>query len=154
MTSAANSPPGGGRVAWHCACFNTRRAARAVTRFYDSVLAPAGVTATQFTLLGALSVTGAAAISRLADALALDRTTLTRNLALLERDGLIVSAPGADRRARIVSLTGAGEDAVARALPYWREAQRRIVGHFGDERWRGLGADLSELAALAAQPEN
>ncbi len=150
MVSVAKSTPtGAGRITWQCACFNIRKAAREVTRFYDEMLAPSGIKATQFTMLGAVSISGAARMSELSDMLALDKTTLTRNLKPLEADGLIAIAAGADRRERIVSLTGAGTAALERALPNWREAQRRVAEDLGEARWHRLVADLSELESLA-----
>jgi DNA-binding MarR family transcriptional regulator len=152
MASGARSTAAGaGRITWQCGCFNTRKAARAVTRFYDAMLAPSGLKATQLTMLGAVSISGPARMSELAHMLALDKTTLTRNLRLLEADGLIAIAAGADRRARVVSLTRAGADAVERALPRWREAQRRMVEHLGEARWRRLVDDLAELEHLVFQ---
>ncbi len=149
MNSASKSAQAGsGRITWQCACFNTRKASRAVTRFYDEILAPSGLKATQLTMLGAISISGPTRMSELADMLALDKTTLTRNLKLLEAGGLITVAAGADRRVRIVSLTRAGADAVDRALPRWREAQRRMTEHLGEARWRRLVADLAEIDAL------
>ncbi len=138
----------GGRITWQCACFNTRKAARAVTRFYDDMVAPSGLKATQLTMLGAISISGPTRMSELAEMLALDKTTVTRNLKLLEAGGLIAIAAGADRRVRVVALTGAGTDALEHALPRWREAQRRIVEHLGEARWRRLVADLAEIDAL------
>ncbi len=137
-----------GRITWQCACFNTRKAARAVTRFYDDMLAPSGLKATQLTMLGAISISGPTRMSELADMLALDKTTLTRNLKLLEAGGLIAIAAGADRRERVVTLSRAGADAVDRARPRWREAQRRMIEHLGEARWRRLLADLAEIDAL------
>ncbi len=148
VSTAKSAHSAAGRITWQCACFNTRKAARAVTRFYDDMLAPSGLKATQLTMLGAISISGPTRMSELADMLALDKTTLTRNLTLLEAGGLIAIAAGADRRVRVVALTRAGADAVDRALPRWREAQRRIVEHLGEVRWRRLVADLAEIDAL------
>jgi DNA-binding MarR family transcriptional regulator len=149
MDSTSNSAQAGaGRVTWQCACFNTRKAARAVTKFYDDILASSGLKSTQLTMLGAISISGPTRMSELADMLALDKTTLTRNLKLLEADGLIEVAAGDDRRVRIVALTQAGTDALALALPFWREAQRRVVEHLGEARWRGLFDDLAKIEAL------
>ena len=148
VSNTKSSPATAGRITWQCACFNTRKAARAVTRFYDDMLEPSGLKATQLTMLGAISISGPARMSDLADMLALDKTTLTRNLKLMEAGGLIAMAQGADRRARIVSLTRAGADALERALPLWREAQRRAVEHLGEARWRRLVADLADLEGL------
>ncbi len=148
-TPSKSAQTGGGRITWQCACFNARRAARAVTRFYDDILAPSGLKATQLTMLGAISISGTARMSELADLLALDKTTLTRNLKLLEAAGLIAITAGVDRRVRVVAPTDAGTDALDSALPLWREAQRRMVEHLGEARWRRLVGDLDEIDALS-----
>jgi DNA-binding MarR family transcriptional regulator len=138
------------RIAWHCTCFNVRRAARAVTQFYDDIMAPSGIKATQFTMLGAVGMMGPASVTRLAEHLALDRTTLTRNLKVLEQQGLIRTGSGEDRRERVVSLTAEGEAAIERATPVWREAQERLAAQFGEARWRNMIEDMNDLGAVAA----
>ena len=136
------------RIAWHCTCFNVRRAARTVTDFYDEFMAPSGVKATQFTMLGAVALTGPASVTRLAERLALDRTTLTRNLKVLAEQGMISISAGEDRRERVVELTGEGQAAIDRATPVWQAAQAALVEKFGEERWRRMIEDMSELGAL------
>jgi DNA-binding MarR family transcriptional regulator len=124
-----------------------------VTDYYDRALRPSGVTATQVSLLGAIAMTGPAPIQRLAEALDLDHTTLTRNLKLLDAAGWIAVRPGADRRERMIALSPAGESVLARALPYWQAAQRRIQERFGPDRWRRLLDDLGELSALGGDSD-
>lgn len=143
-----SSPAAPGRVTWQCACFNVRKAARAVTRFYDEALAPSGLKATQLTVLGAISISGSATMSALADMLSLDKTTLTRNIKLLEKAGLILAASGDDRRERIVSLSEAGDTALQRALPLWREAQRRLAEHVGHDDWHRVLDIMSRFDEL------
>ena len=138
------------KIAWHCTCFNVRRAARAVTQFYDDIMAPSGIKATQFTMLGAVGMMGPASVTRLAEHLALDRTTLTRNLKVLEQQGLIRTGPGKDRRERVVSLTADGEAAIERATPVWREAQEQLAVQFGEARWRNMIEDMNDLGAVSA----
>lgn len=138
------------RVAWHCTCFNVRRAARAVTQYYDDIMAPSGIKSTQFTMLGAVSMMGPASVTRLAEHLALDRTTLTRNLKVLADQGLIEISAGEDRRERVASLTAEGAAAIERATPVWREAQERLTAELGDARWRNLIEDMNDLGALSA----
>jgi DNA-binding MarR family transcriptional regulator len=132
-----------------CACFAIRRASRAVTQLYDEVLQPSRLRVTQFTVLVALSLAGPVPITRLGDRLVMDRTTLTRNLRPLQKQGWIATAPGEDGRVRVVTLTTQGERALAKALPLWRQAQARIVGRLGAGRLARLQGDLSELVALA-----
>lgn len=133
-----------------CTCFNLRKAARAVTQLYDEILRPAGLRTTQFSLLAVLGLHAPRALSigELAQATVMDRTTLTRNLELLEREGLVRIRPGADARVREVSLTTAARDRLRTAFPLWERAQTRMTRRLGAARSRRLLADLG--AAIAA----
>jgi DNA-binding MarR family transcriptional regulator len=137
-------------VASDCSASKLRRASREMSRFYDEILEPSGLRGTQFSLLVALSLTGGAPLLRLAEELNLDRSTMTRNLAPLERDGLITSVPGPDRRVRLVTLTERGRRALATALPLWERAQRRVLHALGARHLRELDAVLRATADLQA----
>ncbi len=131
-----------------CACFNLRKAARAVTQLFDDTLQPSGLRGTQFPILAVVSLAGPETIGRLAERLVMDRTTLTRDLKPLEREGLVEIVPGEDRRTRTVTLTKRGHEALGRALPLWKKAQARIVEDLGEERLRSLLADLSHTVSV------
>ena len=133
-----------------CACFNVRKAARAVTQLYDDILRPSGLRITQFSLLTVIHLTGTGNITDLAEAAVMDRTTLTRNLKLLADAGLITIREGDDARVREVSLTAAGRARLGAALPYWEKAQRRMTEAMGPARLERLLADLS-VAVAAGQ---
>jgi DNA-binding MarR family transcriptional regulator len=128
-----------------CAAANVRRASRGVTKFYGQFMAATGLEPTQYSLLVACSLSGGATVSRLAEFFLMDRSALARNLAIMEKRGLVKVKPGEDRRTRKVSLTPFGEATLANAMPLWREAQEAIEQRFGAERLQGL---LSELRAL------
>ena len=136
-------------VAAGCACRNLRRTARAVTQLYDKTLRPSGLRITQFTLLVAVGLSEPVPITRLADALDLDRTTLARDLKPLTEQGLVQIAAGEDRRMRVVRLTSQGRQAVGRAYPLWQRTQARIVEGSGPDRWQAVASGLEEVAALA-----
>ncbi len=142
----------GGRVsrdALGCICGRLRMAARAVTQAYDAALEPSGLKITQFALLAALHRLGPMAVGALAREMVMDRTTLTRNLRPLEARGLVAAAPDdGDRRARILALTDAGEEAFAKALPLWRAVQTRTRARLGPYHAARLLAELD--AAIAA----
>lgn len=107
-----------------CQCLEARRKAHHLTRLYDEALRPFGLTVNQFSLLATLIVAGPQPVTSLAAHLGIDRTTLTRNLALGERDGLIETvADRKDRRVRLVAITQAGLARARQALPAWRAAQ-------------------------------
>jgi DNA-binding MarR family transcriptional regulator len=136
-------------IATDCACRNLRRTARAVTQLYDDTLRPSGLRITQFTLLVAVALSEPVPITRLADALDLDRTTLARDLKPLTERGLLEITTGEDKRTRMVRLTAQGREATTRAYPLWQQAQARIVQGSGPDRWQAVAGGLEEVAALA-----
>ena len=135
-------------VANVCACRKMREASRKITRMYDEFLRPAGIKTTQFTMLAVVARMDAATLTELAKILGLDRTTLSRNLRPLERDGLIeVSAEGY-RRARSVNITNEGIAAMEKALPLWRSAQKSLKRRLGDDTWARIQMELTEVGQL------
>lgn len=109
-----------------CACLHVRQASRAVTQFYDEALRPVGLRSTQFILLAALRLVGPVSITVLAEELVMDRTTVSRNIDLLEDEGWVARSRGQDARVREVRLTGAGDRKLERAYPRWKEAQEKV----------------------------
>jgi DNA-binding MarR family transcriptional regulator len=136
-----------------CACFNVRRAARAVTQLSDRELAPSGLRATQVTLLVALARAGAIPFTRLAAVLGMDRTTLTRNLAPLERDGLVTLRPGPDRRVKLATITAKGREVLEQAIPLWRRAQRQITQRIGAGQWDAIRRQLQRITELSGDAD-
>lgn len=129
-----------------CACFNLRRAARAVTQHFNTAFAGTGVTATQFIALAVLRALGPTPVAQLADAIVVEPSTLSRNLSVLVKNGLVTLVAGKDRRQRAVSLTRAGRDALTRAYPIWVEAQRQIEASFADGEFRGALSQVRKMA--------
>ena len=115
-----------------------------MTQRYDEFLRPVNLRATQFSLLAVMAQAGTLGISQLADMAVMDRTTLKRNLELLERDGLVRIRPGADARVREVSLTPAARKRLAAAIPLWEQAQAHVTGRMGPAR---AGRFLTDLGA-------
>jgi DNA-binding MarR family transcriptional regulator len=114
-----------------CYCASLRQAGRAISGRYDAALAASGLTVTHFTLLTALKERPEARVSDLVDALAMDQTTLSRTLKLMEAEGLIARRSGEDRREVRWVLTSAGRGRLKRAEPHWQAAQeeiRRLLG--------------------------
>jgi DNA-binding MarR family transcriptional regulator len=135
--------------ATRCACFSLRKAARAVTQRYDDALRPAGLRTTQFSLLALLRLAGPAPLTRLAEEAVMDRTTLGRNLKVLQRDGLVRVLPGEDARVREVEITRKGVTKLEETFPYWQRAQRSMARSLGARRMDRMVADLSSAVAAA-----
>jgi DNA-binding MarR family transcriptional regulator len=137
------------KVAETCTASHLRRASRAVSNAFDETLRPLGLRASQLDVLVALALAGEVSVTKLAEILALDRTTLTRNLGPLERRGLVASAAAADRRNRLLGLTDGGRGLLARALPSWQRAQALVVRDLGEARWKGLLRALEATTSAA-----
>src|SRR5467141_2434919 len=137
-----------------CASFNFRRAARAVTRFYDQAFEDFGIRSTQFTILIGVAKTQPTSISALADLLVIDRTTLTRSLRLLKRQGLLAISDRSTKRQRFLSLTLKGEQTLAGSLPAWRKAHNRFVESMGAEYWDHFRGELEKLSHVALALEH
>jgi DNA-binding MarR family transcriptional regulator len=132
-------------------CANLRRATRALTQRYDEVLRPLGLTITQFTILQALSFTGEITQGRLGEILAMDSTTLTRTLEVMNKQGWIVKNYGTDRRERRLRLTRTGKSELNRAVPYWQSTQEALRVRLGKQRWDALTELINDTTSMIAE---
>ena len=137
-----------------CCCFNMRKVTRAVTQYFDRYLEPAGVRATQFTLLIALYSTKGKTLTEIAETLIMDRTTLTRNLKPLEKSGLIATVQTLDKRSKAYVLTEKGEQTVEKCVPLWQQAQNSVVNGLGDECYHDIVAKLSRMLSITNTANN
>lgn len=128
-----------------CLCSQVRTTARILTQWYDAYLQPSGLRSTQFRVLVAIAWAKVVPLTRLAESLELDRSTLARNLKPLESQGLVVVEPGEDKRVRVIRLTDRGYHLMERALPYWRQAQEQVLARLGQSKWDALHTDLRSL---------
>lgn len=128
-----------------CACFNARKVARLLGQVYDRALEPSGLRNTQFTSLSIAEKHGPISITELSELMGIERTTLTRNVQVLERDGLVQLGAGVDGRSKTVAVTSKGRRRLAAALPLWESAQEQTLRLFGAKRWERLRAELDDM---------
>jgi DNA-binding MarR family transcriptional regulator len=119
-------------------CGSFRRSSRALTQLYEEALRPLGLRATQLTILQVLSHAGEVSQGQLGNMLAMDSTTLTRTLAIMDRQGWITERRGKDRRERWLRLARGGEMQLTRALPVWEKVQSRLRRKLGEQAWKSL----------------
>lgn len=131
-----------------CACFDLRRATRAVSRMYDEFLRDAGLNITQFSMLRLICAEKELSISTLGRYMVMERTSITRALAPLERDGLVHSRLGTDKRIRVVSVSNKGRRLVEGAEPKWRQAQEALLATIGEDRWRAMRTLLRDTTGM------
>jgi DNA-binding MarR family transcriptional regulator len=134
-----------------CTCGELRKAARAITLLYDNTFKSSGLLSTQFGVLQVLCEIDSIQITDLAGKLGMDRTTLTRNLSVLERDGFIKISQGIDHRTRIVTATQKGHVAVSKTILIWGEIQFKVKQKLGENSWRELMLNLTRLLKVIDQ---
>jgi DNA-binding MarR family transcriptional regulator len=133
------------KIQAECLYTRTRQLVRLLSRIYDEAMAPVGLEGTQFTVMIGVSRfgDGGAPISKLAEKLVMDRTTLTRNIGPLEKGGFLrVARDPQDARVRVLLLTRKGERAVADGGRCWEQAQDIVKARLGIARTERLAAEL------------
>lgn len=129
-----------------CYCFTTRKAARLISRFYDTHLERLGLRITQFLTLVALNELGSAAVNALAERLDIERTAMGKMVDVLERDGLVsIKRSPTDGRSRLIELTKEGARLHEKAVPLWREAQRQFERLNGLHKVTALRQGLADI---------
>lgn len=141
-----------GPEAAFCNCLAVRQAARRVSQFYDTYLAPLGLKSSQYSILSRLDRLGPLSINEIAEALVMDRTTTGRAIRPLERDGLLKTGAAEDGRKRVVSLTAAGRRRAGEAKRAWQQAQADFEDAFGAKAAKELRAAMHGV--VKAIPES
>ena len=132
-----------------CACGNIRRAARSVTQYYDSYLKASGIRSTQLSVLLSISLNDGITVNEMADLLVMDQTTVTRNVAILEQRGYIISSAAVDDgRKRHLAVTDKGVEKLEEVMPLWDAAQSRLESNLGPERFRDMLKLVNQLIIL------
>src|SRR5882762_7301386 len=123
-------------IEFECYCASLRQAARAISQKYDAALRGTDLTITQLTLLMMLAQMHRPRVNDLAEALAMDQTSLSRTLRIMERDGLIAAVAGDDKRETRWILGARGQQRMKRAMPAWRAAQKSVEKLLGPDAQR------------------
>lgn len=128
-----------------CAFFNVRRLSRLLERHYSRALAPAGLTASQFAILIAVSASREPSVSALGRTLGMSQSALSRQLASMARRGWVDVSAG-EGRAQRVRLARRGDTRVRQALPMWQGAQEAVIASLGEQPWQRLLGGVRRLA--------
>jgi DNA-binding MarR family transcriptional regulator len=138
-----------------CMCYNLRKTSRAITQFYDKMLEPSGLAITQFSLLVGLSIAQYPTITKMANEMIIDRTTLTRNLNVLQNRGLVkIKGSSNDKGKKDIVITTKGKELLAKAFPLWEKAQRTVIQKFGNNDYNDMLSELSKIIKLIEYTHN
>ena len=133
-----------------CFCIDLRAAAQKLTQSYDEALAPAGISVTQLSQLNLIRTLNGPTLTELAEASQLERSTLGRNLKVLEKMGLVHTKVGSDARSKTIHLSRKGTLAFKRAVPLWVAVQKELAERLGANGQAQLDAFLSALSTPLA----
>lgn len=133
-----------------CACAAVRHASRLITQVYEEELRE-HLAMPQFALLSVLDSRPGCSQTVLARALDFDKTTLSRNLKLMESKGWIGHAASGDQRERGYRLTPAGLKLLKAAKPGWKRAQHRLRSAMTGDQWQAMWRTFDDIRAAARQ---
>lgn len=119
------------KVSSQCHCINIRRAANAVTKYYDRVLKKSGLTVNQYSILCSIQKIEPCSVTALSKRTRLDRTTLVRNLKPIFSAGWIKDEAAEGNRKNQIHLTKAGHEKIAAAKADWEQAQAYLESNLG-----------------------
>ena len=122
-------------------------AARALTSMYDEHLKPSGLRSTQLAVLWAVVAIGDGTVGKIAKTIAMDDSSLTRTLKLLERDKLVSMRHGSDRREKQVQVTVRGRKTFSVAMPLWEKAQKEMQKRLKGRRVIDVNSVLLNLSS-------
>ncbi|MGN3960419.1 MarR family winged helix-turn-helix transcriptional regulator [Burkholderia gladioli] len=132
-----------------CICTDLRQAARQLTSIYDAALASHGINIAQYFLLRTIADHQPVSLTDLGTMVDLDRSTIGRNVKVLERLGLAATGSGKDQRETVVVLNEEGAVLLRAATPKWESCQARLVARLGKQKTAALRSALSELTTLS-----
>ena len=134
-----------------CHCITLRRAANAITEYYDRAFQELALTTSQYSLLKNLGRLETASTSELAEKVNLDRSTLVWNLKPLQERGLIMDQAKKNTRNHKFVLTDEGYALLEKAVPLWEQAQKEIRAYLGEENVEQFMKTLYKLQELSLE---
>jgi len=132
-------------IAEQCIALRLRMLSRAVTRIYNQALRPYVLTISQMSILVAISCLGEAKQQDVYQALHLEKSTLSRDVARMRRRGWLDDVPGEDGRTALLRITPAGRRLLEEAIPAWQQAQEQATVLLGERVVRTFGQAATTL---------
>jgi len=116
-----------------CIAFRVRALNRVVTNLYDAALKPFGITVNQTTILAMLALVGAAGPGRIGQALVMEKSTVSRNVERMRKNGWIAITQEEGGKAQTITVTDAGRKLLSALCPEWEKAQAEATSLLGKE---------------------
>ena len=135
-------------IASECIGARLRMLNRATTRIYDEVLRPHGIKFSQMNILTLVTLHGPISPGQVARRLAIEKSTLSRNVRILESNGWIESRPGEVGNSQLLRVTAQGRRLLRKASPSWRRAQEQVASLLGDRATSAIRNAVERVQAV------
>lgn len=135
-------------VAGACVGARVRTLNRAVTRIYDDQLRPHGIRFSQMNIMTLVMLEGPVNATRVGRALDIEKSTLSRNLKILEDNGWVRSDAG-HGNARELTLTAAGRRLLIDVQPAWQQAQDEVINLLGERATKAIRQSFERARAAS-----
>ncbi len=120
---------------------------RLISGIYDDAMSGVGLKVSQFTVLVAVVNREGARPSELAKVLAMDESTLSRNVERMCARGWLRLEPDTDRRSHRIEMTEKGMALIRKAYPAWQNAQAKVKSSLGADGVAALQSVVRKLRA-------
>ena len=115
-----------------CVADKLRLLNRIITKIYDQALRPAGLTTSQMNILVVVAKYGEAPPLQVGNWLYMEKSTLSRNIRRLRRNGWLRVLQSDQGRHHTLKLTPRGNRALGQGLPLWQSAQKEAAAILGN----------------------
>lgn len=130
-------------IANQCIGARVRMLNRIVTRIYDEMLRSQGIKFSQMNILTVIALRGPIQPAEVGRILSIEKSTISRNVRLMESSGWIETLPGDGGNTHLLRLTRPGRQLYKKAAPQWDAAQKKLT--------KLLGADTTAAIQLAVE---
>lgn len=138
------------RVGPECLGFTARMLSRVITGVYDDALSEVGLKVSQFSVLNAIANSADTRPAELVKLLAMDESTLSRNVARMCARGWLRLEPGGDdRRSHQITVTEKGMTLLRGSYRAWQKAQNQVSERLGPEGVTALKFIVKKLRRLS-----
>ena len=128
-----------------CFALRLKKASEDMMRYYTDVMEPCGVTPSQYIIIYRIQELEGASMKEVADALAIDKSTLARTIKPLEKKGLIYNQAPPNSHRYQLAVTEEGRRVLREGGQLWQGAQQHIADMLGEEGVKDYNALLNIL---------
>ena len=132
-------------IAAECVGVRVRMLNRAMTRIYDDLLRPHGIKFSQMNILTVVTLRGPVQPIEVTRILSIEKSTLSRNVRIMDANGWIESLAGDAGNTRLLRVTRKGRRLLEKAAPAWSAAQEQVISLLGERTTAALRSAVDRL---------